>query len=134
MEQYKIVVANLESELEEELLIEVDEAEASDEIVIKALIMGKEITASNDSYLQAYQEFRDRLLSLGYGMKCNGSRINAVQSGMLSSVSKVYLVEMGRAALMKDVVNIFDFAELNEFPNTEQQESFFEQWSDCHKN
>lgn len=134
MEKYKIVVVNLKSELEEELLIEVDEAETSEEIVIKALIMGQEITALNYSYLQAYQEFRDRLLSLGYGMKCNGSRINAVQSGMLSGVDKVYLVEMGKPALMKDVMNIFDFADINEFPNTQQQEAFFEQWINCPKN
>lgn len=68
------------------------------------------------------------MLQLGYGIKCNGSRINAVQSGMMGATDKIYLVEMGKQALMKDIVSIFDYADLSEFPNTEQQLAQFEQW------
>lgn len=69
------------------------------------------------------------MLQLGYGIKCNGSRINAVQSGMMGATEKVYLVEFGRQALMKDIVYIWDYADITEFPNTKQQKDFFEQWT-----
>ncbi len=31
----------------------------------------------------AYQKFRDELLEMGYGLQCNVSRINAIQSPMM---------------------------------------------------
>ncbi|MCM1500303.1 MAG: hypothetical protein NC124_17720, partial [Clostridium sp.] len=83
---------------------------------------------SNYNYLPAFQKFRDKLLSTGYGIKCNGSRLNAIQSGMMGATDKVYLVEMGKQALMKDIVHIWDYAEIDTFPDTKQQNDFFEQW------
>lgn len=68
------------------------------------------------------------MLALGYGIKCNGSRINAIQSGMMGATDKVYLVEMGKQALKKDIVNIWDYADIDIFANTQQQNSFFDQW------
>ena len=79
--------------------------------------------------LPAYQEFRDKLLEAGYGIKCNGSRLNAVQSGMMETTDKIYLVEMGRQALMKDIVHIWDYADIDTFPDTKQQNEFFQQWA-----
>jgi hypothetical protein len=46
------------------------------------------------------------MLNNGYGLKCNGSRINAIQSDMMGYSDKVYLVEIGKQAMMKDVVRI----------------------------
>ena len=65
----------------------------------------------------------------GYGIKCNGSRINAAQTEMMGATDKVYLVEKGKQALMKDIVHIWDYADIDIFPNTEQQNIFFEQWT-----
>lgn len=129
MEIYEITVINLNTQKEEILAIEVDEAEESEYFVIKSVFLGQEISASDYNYLPAYQVFRDRLLQLGYGMKCNGSRINAVQSGMMGATDTVYLVELGRQALMKDIVYIWDYADIKEFPDTEQQKEFFGQWT-----
>lgn len=129
MEIYEITVMNLNTQEEQVLPIEVDEAEENEYIVINAVFLGEEISVSDYNYLPAYQEFRDKLLELGYGIKSNGSRINAVQSGMMGATDKVYLVELGRQAMMKDIVHIWDNANINEFPNTEQQKEFFEQWS-----
>lgn len=70
------------------------------------------------------------MLDLGYGLKCNGSRINAVQSNMMGTSDKIYLVEMGKPALNKDIVSIWDYAEINEFPNTEEQLKFANRWLD----
>lgn len=128
MESYEIRIINLNTHEESVLLVEVDEAEPTDCIVIKASILGQNISASDYNYLPAYQAFRDKLHELGYGIKCSASRINAVQSGMMGATDKIYLGELGRQALMKDIVHIWDDAEIEEFPNTEQQKEFFERW------
>ena len=129
MEIYEITVMNLNTQEAQGLPVEVDEAEESEYIVIKTVFLGQEISVSDYNYLPAYQTFRDKLIQLGYGIKCNGSRLNAVQSGMMGATDKVYLVELGRQAMMKDIVHIWDNVNIEEFPNTEQQKEFFEQWS-----
>ncbi|WP_298097027.1 hypothetical protein [uncultured Campylobacter sp.] len=73
-------------------------------------------------------KFRDEILLLGYGIKCNGSLLNAVQSNMMSATDKVYLVELGKKAELKNIVCIWDYAEVNYFPNTKQQNDFVEKW------
>ena len=45
-------------------------------------------TIADLAYYETFQLFRDRLLELGYGIKCNGSRINAIQSGMMGYCEK----------------------------------------------
>lgn len=96
MEKYEVIIKKLNSNHELPLILEVDEAETTENIVIEAFVSEQKITSTNDSYFSAYQEFRDQLLQLGYGIKCNGSRINAVQSGMMGATDKIYLVEMGK--------------------------------------
>ena len=54
--------------------------------------------------------------------------INAVQSNLMSACEKIYLVEIGKQAQLKDVVFIWDYAEIHEFPNTKEQQKFTEQW------
>ncbi len=130
METYEVTIMNLKTKEEKILLIEADEAESSDDIVLKTVILEREFCSSNYNYLSAYQELRDKILELGYGIKCNGSRINVVQSGMMGASDKIYLVEFGRQALMKDVVGIFDYAEINEFPNSLQQNEYSMKWFD----
>ncbi len=128
MELYEVILIELNTQDELSVQIEVDEGETTENIVISATIKEQEITVSNYNYLLAFQEFRDKLLIAGYGIKCNGSRLNAVQSGMLGATDKVYLVERGKQALMKDIVHIWDYAEIDTFPDTKQQNAFFEQW------
>ena len=128
MEIYEITLVELDTQYEFSTQVEVDEAETSENIVIFAKVGEDEIESANYAYLPAYQRFRDKLLAAGYGIKCNGSRINAVQSGMMEATDKVYLVEMGKQAFMKDIVHIWDYADIDIFPDTEQQKEFFEQW------
>ena len=68
------------------------------------------------------------MFDLGYGLKCNGSRINAIQLNMMASYEKIYLVEMRKPTLRKDIVSIWDYAEINEFPNTKEQRTFADRW------
>ena len=128
MEVYEITLIELSTKKEIHIPVEVDEAEESENIVIYSKVKYHEVTSISDTYFIAYQEFRDELLALGYGIKCNGSRINAIQSGMMGATDKVYLVEMGKQALKKDIVNIWDYADIDIFANTQQQNSFFDQW------
>lgn len=129
MEKYEITIITLNTKIETQISVEVDEAEQTKNIVISALVSGKKIDVEDYNYLPAYQSFRDVLLQLGFGIKCNGSRINAVQSGMMGTTDKVYLVELGKQAKMKDIVHIWDYADIDIFPDTKQQLTFFEQWS-----
>lgn len=129
MEKYEVILIELESQYEFSAQVEVDEAETSENITILARVGKDEIEATNYAYLSAYQEFRDKLLAAGYGIKCNGSRLNAVQSGMMGAIDKVYLVEKGKQAFTKDIVHIWDYADIDIFPDTEQQNIFFEQWA-----
>lgn len=96
--------------------------------MLKVYVEDKEICASDYNYLSAYQKLRDKLLEMDYGIKCNGSRINAVQSGMMGANDKVYLVELGRQALKKDIVSLDEYFDIREFPNTKEQNIFFEKW------
>ena len=72
------------------------------------VIEGVSIFSSDVYYLAAYQKFRDKLLELGYGLKCNGSKINAIQSEMMSQCEKIYLVEMGQKSSFDQMVCMWD--------------------------
>lgn len=126
---YEVVLKQLNTGTELTIYVEVDEAESSENIFISAKIKEQEITSSNSNYLSAYQEFRDKLLAAGYGIKCNGSRLNIVQSAMMGATDRVYIVEMGKQALMKDMVHIWDYADIDTFADTKQQNNFLERWS-----
>lgn len=136
MEKYEVILYNIESKGEISVQINVDESESSENIIIHALINGKEFSSSDAYYFTAFQEFRDELLESGFGIKCNGAQLNAIQSGMFSTTDKVYLVVPEKPALMKDLVCIWDYANITAFPNTEQQNAYSEQWMkrySCHK-
>lgn len=128
MEIYDVILIHIKSKQEMTIHVEVDETEETDYIVINADINEEKFISENYSYFSAFQEFRDKLLEKGYGIKCNGSKINAVQSGMMSATDKIYLVEKGKQSLIKDMVHLWDYADIDDFPDTKQQNSFFEEW------
>uniref|UniRef100_UPI004056735D hypothetical protein n=1 Tax=Acetatifactor sp. TaxID=1872090 RepID=UPI004056735D len=69
---------------------------------------------------------------MGYGLQCNGSRINAIQSEMMGHSEKIYLVELGKQALSNQIVCIWDYADIDFFPDTKMQLEFadnpYEYW------
>ena len=85
MEEYYVTMIKIDTKNDMVLNVKVDEAEITDNIVISANVNGNEILVSNENYLPAFQEFRDKILRLGYGLKCNGSRLNVIQSGMMGA-------------------------------------------------
>lgn len=133
MEQYNCTVVDLgDYDSKKSVLIVVNED--LDEIEISTVIDDVEIFSSGDSYLVAYQKLRDKLLELGYGLQCNGSKINAIQSGMMSQCEKIYLVEMGKKALLNQVVCIWDYADIDFFKNTNAQLEFADKWYESNQN
>lgn len=125
MERYQCTVVDLAYYCESKrIIVTVDD----DAIKISTQINGNVISSLGEYYFETYQSFRDKLLDLGYGLKCNGSRINAVQSGMMGYCEKIYLVEMGKQAAGKHIANIWDYANIDEFPNSKEQLEYSEQW------
>ena len=128
MEKYQIRLYDMRRASETEGVVLADEGESSDEIILTITVENHAVTAKADDYFSAYQELRDRLLKIGFGLKCNGSRINATQSAMMSYTPKVYLVEMGRQALRKDIVDIWGDCDITCFPDTEEQNQYIDTW------
>ena len=128
MEEYIVTAFDMESCCEIEITVLADEAETSDEIVLKCYVAGEEISGSDYNYLSAYQKLRDAFLQRGFGLKCKGSNINAIQSGMMGANDKIYLVEMEKPASKDDIVSLYDYSDISTFPDTQVQKDFFEKW------
>ena len=116
---------------EKQIVVKVDIQD--DNIEMSCEVDGVCFSAAGEYYFETFQLFRDRLLELGYGIKCNGSRINAIQSGMMGYCEKIYLVELGNQALNKDIFNIWDYADIKEFPSSEEQKLFVNKWYNSFK-
>jgi hypothetical protein len=73
---------------------------------------------------------RTKLDVLGIKVLCNGARIDACVSGMLSQsgARKVYLTTMGRSAEFEDLVNIFDEAAPEQVGTVEEQDNYHNKW------
>jgi len=123
-------MVELKTQHEIELVIEADEAETTENIILRTQVKDNPISVSDYNYFSAYQGLRNKVLKLGYGIKCNGSRLNAVQSAMMGTNENIYLVELGRQALTKDIVSLYDYAEISSFPDTQEQTTFFQRWVD----
>ncbi|MCR5601176.1 MAG: hypothetical protein K6G33_10610 [Ruminococcus sp.] len=128
MEKYDIKLYDMKRNSEIEGVVFADEGESSDDIILKTEVESIVITAKSNGYLSAYQIIRDELLKNGFGLKCNGSLINAIQSAMMSYTPKIYLVQIGKQALLKDIVNIWDYCDINCFPDTKEQNQYSEKW------
>jgi len=128
VENYAVTVIHLNAQTERAITIEADEAETTDDIILNTQIDGVFLSASSHGYFSAFQKLRDKLLQKGYGVKCVGSKLNAVQSPMASATYKVYEVILGEQATPKNLVCLFNYADISEFPNTAKQNDFFEMW------
>lgn len=128
MERYIVDAVELATQRKVKLTIEADEAETSENIALRTEIDNIKLSSCDYNYQPAYQNLRDKVLKLGYGIKCNGSRLNVIQSGMMGSNTKLYLVEIGKPALNKNVVCLYGYADINLFPNTVDQTEFSEKW------
>ena len=128
MEYFDVIIEHLNTQKELKIVIDVDEAEESELIVLHTILNREEIVSSDPCYFTSFQNFRDYLLKLGYGMKCKGAYVNAVQSPMMCICDSIYLVSMGKQALMKDAVGMFEYADIHEFCSSKEQIEYFVSW------
>lgn len=125
----EVVAVDLASKEEMTITVQQEEDSFSHDFILRCDLNGEEILSSANAYFTVFQDFRDKMLAAGYGLKCNGALINAHASAMMENSDKVYLFKFGSQALMKDVVNIWDPAQPEDFPDTKAQEDFFEEWT-----
>jgi hypothetical protein len=82
-------------------------------------------------YFDCLKQLRLRFEPIGIKVLCNGARINAVCSGMSSSMGgcqSIYLVELGRPG--RNLVSIFEEAPANAIATVAEQEVFRQRWFD----
>ena len=128
MKQYAVTIMNLTTKEETEIVINADADETNNNVVLSTEVKGNRISASHYNYFPAYQSLRDSLLIKGYGMKCNGSRMNAIQTGMMGANDTICLAEMGKKVQKEEAVSIYEYADIDEFPDTIGQMNYFRAW------
>ena len=127
METYQCTIADL-SYYQNERVISVEVEDNYDSYMMRTTVDGIELSVSGNGLFTTFQKLRDELLKIGFGMKCNAARINAVQSGMMADLDVVYLVELGERASTTLVNSFWDYANIDKFPNTEEQREFADKW------
>ena len=130
---HTVSIVEIGTDNETKIDIRSGEDMSSGATVIRGTHNGQEITAVGDTYFKAFQQFRDKLLEAGYGMKCNGARLNAAPLSKFESGPKVYLLEQGKPAGKDSAVNIWDGADIDEFPDSGKQNRFYNKWDDAQK-
>lgn len=78
-----------------------------------------------------------RKLHNNYVFLCHGSRINVFPSRMARQMSgglQAYVMTKGKQARQKDLVNIFEHADSNQFGTPEEQDQFFKEWLEAFQN
>ncbi len=125
----EVVAVDLASKEEMTITVQQEEDSSAHDFILRCDLNGEEILSSANAYFTVFQDFRDKMLAAGYGLKCNGALINAHASAMMECSDKVYLLKLGSQALKKDVVNIWDPARPEDFPDTKAQEDFWEEWT-----
>ena len=126
---YEVTIVELDTKAETGMVVKAGEELSTGAFIIWCLLNDQEIVSTDDSYFVAFQHFRDKLLKAGYGIKCNGARLNVVPFSMIESSPKVHIVELGKSIRSDDYVNIWDKADINDFPDSREQNRFYDKWS-----
>ena len=74
---YEVTIVNLSTNNAAEMAVQSGEDMSTGQFVIRCNLDNQEIVSAHDEYFTAFQQFRDKLLEAGYGIKCNGARLNA---------------------------------------------------------
>jgi hypothetical protein len=97
-------------------------------IILETEINGKYYKSEAADHFSAFQKLKDTLLESNIGMKCYGSMENVYPSPLMRTSESAYILENGKRALTKDIVNIFDYIEINKFSNSAYQNNYYERW------
>ena len=127
---HKVTIVELGTGNETQIDVQSGEDMSTGAFIIWGSINDQEIKSAQDKYFAAFQQFRDKLLEAGYGIKCNGARLNAAPLSKFENGPKVYILESGNKP--ESAVNIWDKADINDFPDSGQQNRFINKWTDEH--
>ena len=107
-------------------------ADEQDECYKLALnIDGKYLTAEADNYFYALVELRKKAEAENIKILCKGCCKNVYPSPMILSMGdaiKAYTLTLNQPAVMKNLVEIFDPCELDDYATVEEQEVFYNLW------
>lgn len=108
--------------------LQLDEYETAGEVVMSVVIPQATISMKGEYYFNTLQLLHDQLLHFGIGLKCYGSLINACQSLMASYSQKFYITAIGKQAMKKDFVDMFEYTDIDMFPTSDEQKNFHQKW------
>ncbi len=103
---------------------------------IKFMTEGYDAFAEGENFFYALIELRKWLELQDVKLLCKGCSRDVYPSPMILSMGdsiKAYKLTMGKHALTKDLVNIFEPCELDEYASIEEQYTYYEEWSKCKK-
>ncbi|WP_374141676.1 hypothetical protein [Leptotrichia hongkongensis] len=105
-------------------------SEIEGEINLKIEIERTIYFSKSDNIFDSVVELRKKLELNNIYLLCNASAINVYPSGMQKEFggTKAYKLQMGKQALLIDVVDIFDYDSELKIGSVKEQEEFFENW------
>ena len=105
-------------------------SEIEDEINLKIEIERTIYFSKSDNIFDSIVELRKKLELKNIYLLCNASVINVYPSGMQKEFggTKAYKLQMGKQAVLADVVDIFDYDSELKIGSVKEQEEFFESW------
>ena len=105
-------------------------SEIEDEINLKIEIERVIYFSKSDNIFDSVVELRKKLELKNIYLLCNASVINVYPSGMQKEFggTKAYKLQMGKQAILIDVVDIFDYDSELKIDSVKEQEEFYENW------
>lgn len=105
-------------------------SEIEDEINLKIEIERAIYFSKSDNIFDSIVELRKKLELNNIYLLCNASAINVYPSGMQKEFggTKAYKLQMGKQALLIDVVDIFDYDSELKIGSVKEQEEFYKNW------
>ncbi|EEX75482.1 hypothetical protein [Leptotrichia hofstadii] len=126
MEIFDIEIINNGKIEKNKLFLSEIEGEINLEIEIERTIY----FSKSDNIFDSVVELRKKLELNNIYLLCNASVINVYPSGMQKEFggTKAYKLQMGKQALLIDVVDIFDYDSELKIGSVKEQEEFYKNW------
>ena len=126
MEIFDIEIINNGKIEKNKLFLSEIEGEINLEIEIERIIY----FSKSDNIFDSVVELRKKLELNNIYLLCNASAINVYPSGMQKEFggTKAYKLQMGKQAILIDVVDIFDYDSELKIGSVKEQEEFYKNW------
>lgn len=105
--------------------------EAGENYQIKFEMDSLHIITEGENYFYALLELREKLELQNIKLLCKGCSRYVYPSSMILSMGEAleaYELTMGKQAFMKDLVNIFDPCEYDEYASIKEQYTYYKEW------